>query len=197
MSERCGAGGAQEGGEPLVSQSPTARRALLDAFAELALSRRYHEFGVGLIARQANVARSTFYYHFRSKDELLLQNLAPMFAALSRLAVADAPVPEITDWTAHIWEHRGRATRMFGGATGRKIAAALAAEVRRDLQETAGDPAAIRLAPLLADQIASGMLGLLQSWTSGRAAASPAEIAQLLWLGARTAAASASALPGD
>ena len=179
----------------LVSQSQTARRALLDAFAELALSRRYHEFGVGLIARQANVARSTFYYHFGSKDELLLQNLAPMFVALSRVAVADTPSTEVAAWTAHVWEHRRRATRMFGGATGRKIATALAAEVRRVLQEKPGDPAALRLAPLLADQIASGMLGLLQSWTSGRAAASPTEIAQMLWLGARAAAASASALP--
>ena len=180
-----------------MSQSQTARRALLDAFAELALGRRYHEFGVGQIARQAKVARSTFYYHFRSKDDLLVQNLAPMFAALSRLAVADAPAAEIEHWMGHVWEHRARATRMLGGATGRRIAAALAADVGRALQEQASDPAARRLAPLLADQIAGGMLGLLQSWTSGRSAASPTEIAHLLWLGARAPSASAGALPGD
>ena len=184
-------------GEPQVNHSQTARRALLDAFAELALSRRYHEFGVGLIARQAKVARSTFYYHFRSKDELLLQNLAPMFAALAGMAVADGPSPEVEAWTAHVWEHRARASRMFAGATGRKIAAALASEVMRALQDHARDQAGRRLAPLLADQIAGGMLGLLQSWTSARAAASPAEVARLLWLGAHVAAQSAGALSAD
>jgi AcrR family transcriptional regulator len=178
-----------------VSQSQTARRALLDAFAELALSRRYHEFGVGLIARQANVARSTFYYHFRSKDELLLQNLAPMFAALAGLAVAERPSVEVEAWAAHVWEHRTRATRMFAGSTGRRMASALASEVQSALQAHADDPAARRVAPLIADQIAGGMLGLLQSWTSGRAAASPTEIVRLLWLGARAAAESASAVP--
>ena len=72
----------------MKDQRQGARRALLDAFAELALSRRYQEIGVGLIAGRAAVARSTFYYHFRTKDELLLQNLKPMLSALARLATA-------------------------------------------------------------------------------------------------------------
>jgi AcrR family transcriptional regulator len=170
-----------------VNQQQTARGALLNAFAELALSRRYHEFGAGVIARQAKVARSTFYYHFKSKDELLVQNLAPMFAVLSRLAVAEEPTPEVEDWIAHVWEHRTRAVRLFGGATGRRISDALALEMRSALQAQARDSASLRLAPLLADQVATGMLGLLQSWTSGRSAASPSEIVRLLWSSARSA----------
>jgi len=170
----------------LAIQQQTARRALLDAFAELALSRRYHEFGVGLIVRQAKVARSTFYYHFKSKDELLVENLAPMFAALSRLREVDEPPPEIEAWVGHVWQHRTRAARMFRGETGRKVAEALGLEMRRALLAQARDPSGLRLAPLLADQIAGGMLGLLQSWTSGRSAASASEIARLLWSCARS-----------
>ena len=48
-------------GPGVKDQRQGARRALLDAFAELALSRRYQEIGVGLIAGRAAVARSTFY----------------------------------------------------------------------------------------------------------------------------------------
>lgn len=179
-----------------MSQQQTARQALLDAFAGLALSRRYQEFGVAQIARQAKVARSTFYYHFASKDELLLQNLAPLFEALSRLALADAPLPEVETWIEHVWTNRTRAARMFRGATGRRMAEALSLQVRQRLQAQGRDPATTRLAPLLADQIASGMLGLLQSWTAGRSAASASEIAGLLWSGARSAAAGANPLPG-
>ena len=170
-----------------VSQPQTARRALLDAFAALALSRRYHEFGAGLIAQQANVARSTFYYHFKSKDELLVQNLAPMFAALSRLVLADAATPEVEGWVRHVWEYRTHATRMFAGATGRRIAEALAREVRLRLETRTDDPLVVRLAPLLADQITGGMLGLLRGWTSGRSTASAEEVAWMLWAAGRSA----------
>ena len=105
------------------------------------------------------MARSTFYYHFRSKDELLLQNFAPMFAALSRLAVADTPSPRSPPGP-RMSGSIGGGRRACSAVTGRKIATALAAEVRRALQEKSVDPAALRLAPLLADQIASGMLGI-------------------------------------
>lgn len=68
-----------------------ARQALLDAFAELALTRRYQEFGTGLIAVRANVGRSTFYYHFKAKDDLSVQNLMPMISALARLPSRTRP----------------------------------------------------------------------------------------------------------
>lgn len=176
-------------GPGVKDQRQGARRALLDAFAELALSRRYQEIGVGLIAGRAAVARSTFYYHFRTKDELLLQNLQPMLSALARLATAAEPTQDVVDWVTHIWEHRVRSRRIFDGATGRKIAEALASE----LEPALGAPKAGQArstAPLLADQIAGSMIGLLRAWIAGRATASPPEITTMLWTGATAIAGS-------
>jgi AcrR family transcriptional regulator len=164
--------------EAAAKRRQAARSALLDAFADLAQSRRYQEFGVGLIARQANVARSTFYYHFKGKDDLLLENLAPLISALARLPAAAEPCPDIEPWVAHIWEHRGKAGRIFDGSAGRKIADALASELRQTLSASASPP-------LLAEQIAGAMLSLLRAWVIGRASATPAEIAAMLWSGAR------------
>lgn len=134
------------------------------------------------------MARSTFYYHFKAKDDLLLQNLRPLICALARLPAADAPTQDVDGWVGHIWEHRSRARRMFEGATGRRIADALALELRSTLAAATIDPALVRIAPLLADQIAGAMLSLLRGWVAGRAAATPREIADLLWSGARALA---------
>ena len=49
------------------------RAALLDAFGRLVLERGYADIRIADVIRQANVGRSTFYEHFRSKDDLLRQ----------------------------------------------------------------------------------------------------------------------------
>ena len=175
-------------GPAVKTQRQTARRALLDAFAELALSRHYQDVGVGLIVGKAGVARSTFYYHFKAKDDLLLQNLRPMMSALARLPVAAEPTQEVNYWVAHIWQHRARSRPMLEGATGRRIAEALALELQPALTEVMPDQAGSRAAPLLADQIAGSMLSLLRAWIAGRAAAAPSDIAVMLWSGARALA---------
>lgn len=170
------------------SQRQTARTALLGAFAELALSRRYQEVGVGLIADKAGVARSTFYYHFRAKDDLLLQNLKPMMSALARFPEAVEPTQDVSNWVAHIWEHRGRSKKIFDGSTGQKIANALALELRPAFHKETADRAESAAATLLAHQIAGSMMSLLRAWTAGRATARPSDMASMLWSGARALA---------
>lgn len=60
------------------------RAALYDAISALMRDRPYVDIEIGEIVAAANVGRSTFYAHFRSKDELLsrsLERLRPLFAA--------------------------------------------------------------------------------------------------------------------
>jgi Bacterial regulatory proteins, tetR family len=108
---------------------PAKRQALLAAFAELALSRRYRDFGVEAIVRAANVARATFYYHFAGKDDLLLHNLVPLIAA--QMPSRPQPTQELGYWVAHIWEQRGVARRLLTGTIGYKIEAALVAGLNK------------------------------------------------------------------
>ncbi|MEP7008403.1 MAG: helix-turn-helix domain-containing protein [Sphingomonas bacterium] len=156
-----------------------ARHALLEAFAKLALSRRYRDFGVEAVIRSANVARSTFYYHFSGKDELLLQNLQPFIAALADMPFTAQPSNELQHWVAHIWQQRHAACRLLDGTTGRKIEAALVDRLNESF-------AARRLPddhrrPLLAHQIAGASLSLLKAWVNHLVTATAPDIACNLW----------------
>lgn len=57
------------------------RGALTGAFARLVHGRRYGEIRVQDILEQADVGRSTFYDHYRGKDDLLLDSMGPLFDA--------------------------------------------------------------------------------------------------------------------
>lgn len=49
------------------------RESVIDAFARLTRERDYGAFTVGEMLERANVGRSTFYAHYRGKDDVLLQ----------------------------------------------------------------------------------------------------------------------------
>jgi len=161
-----------------ITSNSGAQGALLSAFARLALSRRYREFGVDAIARAANVARSTFYYHFAGKDDLLLHNLRPLISELAEMPFTARDSDELRYWVAHIWEHRRFSSRLLDGDTGRKIEAA----TFRGLNEMLAtrQPSAKHNA-LLAAQISGGSVALLKAWTSNRVTATPSDIAHTLW----------------
>lgn len=60
------------------------RRALLEAFNALLLEeQRYNDVRVGEILRKSDVGRSTFYEHFRDKDDLLIQSMAGILEILA------------------------------------------------------------------------------------------------------------------
>lgn len=56
-----------------------SRRAITDAFVELMLQKRYDQVTVATIINRADIARSTFYAHFETKDELLRSLCEEMF----------------------------------------------------------------------------------------------------------------------
>jgi len=168
---------------------PAARQALLGAFAKLALSRRYRDFGVEAIIRSANVARSTFYYHFSGKDDLLLQNLQPFIATLADMAFAVGPSDELQHWVEHIWQQRSTACRLLDGPTGRKIEAALVERLNQDFEGKCHTARSHQ--NLLAHQIAGASLSLLKAWVAHRVTAAPSDIAHSLWLGAASIGAGA------
>ncbi len=178
--------------EPAPS-APAARQALLAAFAKLALSRRYRDFGVAAIVRSANVARSTYYYHFAGKDDLLLHNLRPLITALAHAPFTPEPSPDLESWIAHIWEQRRIAGQLLTGAAGRKIEAALAASLKETFAAEVPTAHDRHRHPLMAEQIAGASLALLKAWIAHRVTATPLDIAQTLWSGARAIVASGGA----
>lgn len=156
------------------------RGALLSAFVGMVTRRRYDDIQVAEIAQTADVGRSTFYAHYKDKDELLFDSMGWFFATLAsacRDGQQGHPMPFLT---AHIWENRAMGRRMISGPRAplasprgvRRLADAIE-------QQLAGDALAWP-ARLLAQQIAEAQLGLLRAWILGEAEATPADIALAL-----------------
>jgi AcrR family transcriptional regulator len=165
-----------------------ARSALLSSFAELTLSRRYNEFGVGTIVRAAKVARSTFYYHFRGKDDLLLENLRPLVEAFASAPFDDCPSPSLEFWIQHIWEHRGAARQLLRDRTISRLHGAIAGFLRERLETSSFSPATKVSSSIIAEQIAGANVALLQAWINHRITAKPHVVAKEIWRFSRSAA---------
>ncbi len=60
-------------------------RALMDALVILALEKRYDSISIRDITDRANVSYSTFFRHFREKDDLLIELLRSVVIELERL----------------------------------------------------------------------------------------------------------------
>ena len=80
------------------------RTALYDALVDLIRERDYDQIRVDEILQRANVGRSTFYAHFRSKDELLERSLERLKAELLA-AIEGVESPGIADISRTLFRH--------------------------------------------------------------------------------------------
>jgi AcrR family transcriptional regulator len=163
------------------------RQALREAFFKLISTRPYDDFGVADIAGRAGVARSTFYEHFRGKDDLLLASLGDLLDVLAQCPQPGADPGRLDRVLCHFWDNRRLDRATFGGPARPRIARALALRVESNLGPAASVPAA----RLLARQISEGMLGLLLAWLTGELAGDASAMAVIL---RQTAQASAQAM---
>jgi AcrR family transcriptional regulator len=65
-------------------RSQRTRRLLSEAFVELLREKGYNAITVSDIIERANIGRSTFYSHYRDKDNLFVNELDRVIEALSR-----------------------------------------------------------------------------------------------------------------
>jgi AcrR family transcriptional regulator len=109
------------------------RAALLDAFGELVLARRYPDIRIADIIRRADVGRSTFYEHFRNKDDILRQSLTGVLAHLAD-AVEDGCDPERLRFVLdHFRENRPAAHGMLNGPSSPQVVTVLAGLIEERL----------------------------------------------------------------
>ena len=163
---------------------------LQDALGSLIREKPYDEIVVQEILDRANVGRSTFYMHFRDKDELLISGIHNMLGSVhapvetrpsgnawERIVRFSLPVFE------HIHQHRHTGTAMMG-ARGRAIvhehlqkvvAEQIADEVRKHIQ---GRRRAAGQAPpdLLVRYVASTFILVLNWWVESRNPMPPKEV---------------------
>ncbi len=157
------------------------RDAVLQAFATLALERRYDRIGIADLIATTGIGRSTFYEHFAGKHDVLLATLEPVLLALANAASGRASVPVVRMMLDHVWGQRAWSRVILDSAA--------APRLRRRLAEMIEGRLAIENHParplsLPAIGAAAGQLAMLRSWLAGEVSCSADHLArQILTFG--------------
>jgi AcrR family transcriptional regulator len=138
------------------------RKVLQAAFVDLMLSEGYAALTVDAIARRADVGRSTFYMHFRSREDMLLHSLEHPSARMAVLVRGDVAPDAVIPLLEHFREQK-RLNRVVFDWPVREIwirclARLIEAELRRQRRKSA-----LPL-PLVATQIAQSQIALIATW---------------------------------
>ena len=160
------------------------RAALHHALVALSAERPFEQLTVEEICAAANVGRSTFYAHYKSKDDLkrsaIDERLRQLFHA--RRGEAHAPVTATRVVFEHVREYMDFCRAALCGASDRLALEAIEASVsemmRRERRgaSAGGDPA-LREASL--QYAVGGFMAILMAWIKGGAKRSPEEMEAL------------------
>lgn len=166
------------------NEDPRRRRTrqdLMAAFFSLVLSQRYHEIRVGDVLARSGVSRSTFYEHFRNKDELLAASLEGPFQTLANLVGERADVNKVCPILEHFWQNRALARSLFQGAALRIVRYTLVMHVENTLSPAQRSRLRIPVR-LAAHGLADGLFSPVVAWLLGDAKCSAQELAVALQL---------------
>jgi AcrR family transcriptional regulator len=144
------------------------RLALRDAMLHLLHDRGWDELGIQEICDRANIGRSTFYIHYRSKEDLLSEGLNDLRDALVSSASHNSrkqPLPFIKGLLEHVAEQR----QVFRSVIGRRSGQG----VERQFREMVFQLTALELdkrklpkprAQLLARYLSGGIVEVIARW---------------------------------
>lgn len=165
---------------------------LHEALASLIREKPYDSIAVKEILDRANVGRSTFYMHFRDKDELLVSSIHDMLRSVhaTELPTSGKRYERILRFSLpvfeHIHQHRHTGAAKMG-AKGRAIlhehlqqvlAELIADDVRKDFQGRRKTADQIP-ADLLVQYVASTFILVLNWWVESSSPLAPREVNDL------------------
>jgi AcrR family transcriptional regulator len=145
------------------------RAALHSAFVNLLLNQGYEAVTIGAVTEIANVGRSTFYEHYRTKDDLLRATVHTPFVTLANLVNAPVCPDALRNVLQHFRENQQVARVLLGGPTRSVLSSALAERIVISFSHI---PKLQPLIPVevIARQIADMQLALVEAWITGRPA---------------------------
>lgn len=157
------------------------RRRLNKALLELMQEKGYGRITVQELTERADVARSTFYAHFDSKDDLLFAGFDRWLLDLARVRGVDAPREEGFRFSLPLLRHARGHRRVFRGIFGRAGSPRAARRfqdllVQVVLQELPGDPGEERLREARAHTVAGAFMALVAWWFESGAGVPPEEV---------------------
>ena len=163
--------GEQAALDPRVGRS---RQAVLAGFRRLAFTRRYDAIRTTELIAMSGVGRSTFYKHFRGKDDVLLASVEAVLEPLANAAAGRGSKAQVCRTLEHVWQQRALGRMILGSDVAPRLQRRLGAMIEARLDEGSGTaPKAMR-----ATAAAAGQLAMLRIWVTGEAPCSPQALAQ-------------------
>lgn len=152
----------------LDRRTQRTRKAIFDALIRLIFAQRYSTIRTADLIEAAGIGRSTFYEHFRSKDDVLVAVIDPIFMPLAIAAAGRGSRAALRATLEHIWEQRAFARALFEPPLLARLQRKLAGMIEARLPESADGPPAA----LVAIGAAAGQLAMLRMWLAGEASCS-------------------------
>lgn len=159
--------GMEQAERELDRRTTRTRKAICDALTRLIFTRRYTSIRTAELIAEADVGRSTFYEHFRSKDDVLIAVIDPIFAPLAQAATGQGSDASLTFTLEHLWEQRGMARMLFEPGLLSKLQRKLAGMIEARMPVQAEDHAPNAM---VAMGVATGQLAILRVWLTGEVA---------------------------
>ncbi|WP_395945568.1 TetR/AcrR family transcriptional regulator [Brevundimonas sp.] len=160
----------------LDRRSQRTRAAIFDALIRLIFSQRYDAIRTADVIEAAGVGRSTFYEHFRNKDDVLVAVIDPVFTPLAAAAAGRGARAALKAMLDHIWPQRALARVLFEPPVLTKLQRKLAGMIEARLPESVDGPPTA----LIAMGAAAGQLAMLRMWLVGEASCSAEVFAEHL-----------------
>jgi len=145
------------------------RDAVVSAFAGLAAQRRYGDITTGDLVAAAGIGRSTYYEHFRGKDDVMLAAMEPILLTLANAVAGRASRAQVRATLSHLWDRRSLGRIILSWRAAALVQRRLAAMIEARLTPPAA-PAAP--ASLVAMGTAASELAMLRMWLGGEVACS-------------------------
>jgi AcrR family transcriptional regulator len=109
------------------------RQLLLNALIDLILEQGYDTITVQDIIDRANVGRSTFYSHFRDKEDLLLSGFETLREVFESFHAQPSPATTSWEFTLALFEHADEARPVFKALFGQQAGRVVVNHLRKTL----------------------------------------------------------------
>jgi AcrR family transcriptional regulator len=153
-----------------VKQDRRAKKtldALHVAFVDLLIERGYDALKIGDLVAHANVGRSTFYEHYRTKHDLLKASLVGPFTVLAHIVVNESSNEKIGELLKHFRQNQRLARVLLAWPTRSFLSRALTELIEVQLKSGKRGPMRPLIPiPMIASHIAEGQLALIENWIS-------------------------------
>ena len=161
-------------------RSQRTRHLLSEAFVQLMREKGYSAITVNDLIERANIGRSTFYSHYRDKDDLFVHELDRVIEALSHRIPQEEELPFFP--SLGLFRHVGEEYELYKALVWtpgidlliKHLQKSLSSRIEQGLQKNAKDYD-IPL-PILANSIAGSFLTLLKWWLENKMTYSPEEM---------------------